>query len=292
MRPVREALRGGADRLRAAGIENPGREARLLLAHALDEDPTMLLDGARPVPTETFCALVQRRAAREPLALITGRTGFWSLDLEVSPATLIPRADTESLIEAALVAFPDRSAVRRVLDLGTGTGCLLLAVLTEFPHAVGIGVDLAPEAASLAARNARANGLAARALLLCGCWAEAINGAFDLILANPPYIPTGRIAELMPEVADHEPRRALDGGQDGGDAYRCIIPDLRRLLRPNGAAILEIGVGQVDMVAAIARNSGLSVASSRADLGGIIRALTLVAGTRRGAQWGAQGGAQ
>lgn len=248
--------------LRAAGFANPGLEARLLTEHAAG-DPARL------------DALLARRLAHEPMAFILGRQGFWTLDLEVSPATLIPRADSETLIEAALAAFPDRNAVRTVLDLGTGTGCLLLAALVEFPGAWGLGVDVSPAAAALATRNARAAGLAGRAALLCADWDAAIIGKFDLVLANPPYIESAAIAGLMPEVAAHEPASALDGGADGLEAYRRLIPALLGLLTPGGVAILEIGQGQAAATAELARRAGFETPALRQDLAGIPRALVL-----------------
>jgi release factor glutamine methyltransferase len=245
--------------LRDAGIDNARREARWLLEH----------------DARNFHALVARRAAREPLAFLLGRQEFWTLDLEVSPATLIPRSDSETLIEAALAAFPDRSAVRRVLDLGTGTGCLLLAALAEFPVAFGIGVDCVPAAAALAARNAGATGLAGRCAMVCGDWAAPLAGRFDLVLSNPPYIESDVIAGLMPEVAQHEPRTALDGGADGLDAFRAVLDALPGLLAPGGVAILELGAGQADRLGKLARERGLPDPVLRADPAGIARAAVL-----------------
>lgn len=266
-------------RLRGAAIEAPRLEARRLLAHVLNKSEEALLrDPRAPVPTEKaqqFAALLARRVAHEPFAYLTGRVGFWTLDLEVSPATLIPRADSESLVEAALEACTDKRAPLSLLDLGTGTGALLLAVLSELPAASGVGVDLKPEAAALAARNATRLGLADRARFLAGDWAAALAGRFDLILCNPPYIESAAIAGLMPEVARHEPASALDGGADGLDAYRRIIADLLRLLVPRGVAVLELGAGQQAAVAALAKVAGLTPEACRADLGGVPRALVL-----------------
>jgi release factor glutamine methyltransferase len=275
------ALRRAATALRAAGIEEAAREARLLVARALDLPPGGIPDRDALVDPTRLDPLLRRRAAREPMALILGHQGFWTLDLEVSPDTLIPRADTEALIEAALAFFPDRRAVRRVLDLGTGTGCLLLAALAEFPDSSGLGIDLSPEAAGLANRNARANGLASRAMFACGNWDAPIAGVFDLVLSNPPYIETKAIDWLMPEVQGFEPPRALDGGADGLDAYRAILPRLPHLLSPNGVAVLELGVGQAESVVALAEKSGLARRALREDLGGIARALVLEAGVAR-----------
>jgi len=274
-RPVAALLAEATAALAAAGIEAPAREARMLLLHALGRPAGTLLDRTEQVAAPALPALLARRAAREPMAQILGRQGFWTLDLEVSRDTLIPRADTEALVEAALAALPDRAAPLRVLDLGTGTGCLLLAVLSEFPHATGIGADLAPAAAALARRNAAANGLAGRAAFLAGHWAEALAARFDLVLSNPPYIPHADLAGLMPEVVAHEPARALDGGADGLVAYRAIIADLPRLLAPGGLAVLELGLGQHDTVPALARAGGLAIRALRPDLGGIPRALVL-----------------
>jgi release factor glutamine methyltransferase len=255
---VAAALRRGAEALAAAGIEDARREARMLLHHALGIPDRALPAPGAVVNEQQFAALVARRAAREPMAFILGRQGFWTLDLEVTPATLIPRPDTETLVHAALAAFPERGRVRSILDLGTGTGALLLAALSEFSGAWGVGIDLSADAAALAARNARANGLGARAAFLGGDWAAALDKEFDLVLANPPYIRSGDIAGLMPEVAVHEPRAALDGGPDGMEAYARILADLPRLLAPEGVAVLELGQGQAAEVAKIAVAAGFA----------------------------------
>ena len=266
-------------RLRGAAIEAPRLEARRLLAHVLGTtEEALLRDPRAAVPADKaahFAALLARRVAREPFAYLTGRVGFWTLELEVSPATLIPRADSETLVEAALAACPDKGAARRVLDLGTGTGALLLAVLSEFPAASGVGIDIKPAAVALAERNAVRLGLADRAGFLAGDWAAAVLSPFDLILCNPPYIESAAIAGLMPEVAQHEPASALDGGADGLAAYRRIIADLPRLLAPRGLAVLELGQGQQAAVEALGKAAGFRPEACSADLGGVPRALVL-----------------
>ncbi len=264
------------ERLRDAGIEEPEREARLLLAHALGCEVDSLIGRDVRAPAE-FPALLARRAAHEPMALILGRREFWSLSFAVSPATLIPRPESETLVESALARFPERARVRRILDLGTGTGCLLLALLSEFPEAFGVGIDRVAAAAALAACNARALGLASRTAFLAGDWAAAVASRFDLVVSNPPYVERAVIPRLMPEVARFEPASALDGGADGLDAYRKIFPDLAPLLAPGGIAILEIGAGAASAVLRLACQTGLDVRELRADLSGIPRAVALTA---------------
>jgi release factor glutamine methyltransferase len=222
----------------------------------------------------SLAPMVVRREAREPLALILGRREFWGLEFAVSPATLIPRPESETLIEAAIAAFLHRPPPRLILDLGTGTGCLLLAASSEFPGAFGIGVDRSPAAAALAARNAASLRLADRASFVCGDWADALDGRFDLVLCNPPYIRSGDLGNLMPEVACHEPRSALDGGADGFAAWRCLLPALPRLLTPGAIAVLELGAGQAETAAELALQAGLA-GDLRPDLMGIPRALVL-----------------
>lgn len=280
-RTVAQAIRDGGGRL--TGIaDNPRLEARLLLAHALGVTQNDLIrDPAHPISTARYDDLLARRANHEPLALILGHREFWSLDFQVSPATLIPRADSETLIEAALAVFSAGPPPRTILDLGTGTGCLLLALLTEYPSAFGVGLDRAPQAASLAKANSIALGLADRSAFAVADWTNPVAGGFDLIISNPPYIAAADIATLMPEVAQHEPRTALDGGQDGYDAYRTIIPRLRDHLSANGAAVLELGQGQATYVQAIAMDAGFH-ASLRFDLGQFARAIVLKpAGSRK-----------
>ncbi|MBF0861200.1 peptide chain release factor N(5)-glutamine methyltransferase [Gluconobacter kanchanaburiensis] len=272
-----DLLREASEALEQAGIEDARREARLLLGWATDRDlgGLLSLDNVCPEQALRFSDGLKRRLKREPLAFITGETGFWTLDLETGRDTLIPRADSESLIEAALNVQPDRNAPLSILDLGTGTGCLLLAALSEYPHATGLGVDLAPEAAALARRNSIRTGLSERCFFMAGNWTDSLHGRFDIVLSNPPYIETGDLAGLMPEVVSYEPARALDGGADGLDAYRILCGLLPGILVPEGYAILEMGIGQIDAVSALGASNGLREVARRTDLGGVERALVL-----------------
>jgi release factor glutamine methyltransferase len=277
---IADALAGAVRRLAAAGIDDPRGDARILLLAATGLDRTALfLWPDRPLGAHaaaTFAALVDRRAAREPVHRILGARGFWGLNFALSPDTLEPRPDSETIVAAALDAMSVHGdASWRALDLGTGTGCLLLAILSERPAATGTGVDRSAGAAATARANARALGLDDRALFVVGDWASAIDGRFDLVVANPPYIPDDVVATLAPEVRDHDPRAALAGGTDGLDPYRTIAADLPRLLAPGGTAVFEVGVGQADAVAALGKRAGLTVAASRADHGGVARAVVL-----------------
>ena len=239
------------------------------MAHALGiERARLLLDPAAFAVPDAFAALVERRAAEEPVAYLTGSRGFWTLDLAVGPGALVPRADSEAVVEAALAHFGARPPAS-VLDLGTGPGTLLLALLSEWPAARGLGVDRSADALGWARVNAAAVA-PGRAALVRGDWAAAVAGRFDCVVANPPYIATG---EALPgEVARHEPAGALFAGTDGLDDYRRIVPELPRLLAPGGAAVLEIGWTQAPAVGDLLRREGFAVAEHR-DLGGRPRAL-------------------
>lgn len=254
-------LRNAADRLRAAGIESARADARILLEHAERNG----LD---------FEVLVRRRVAHEPVAYITGHKEFWSLDFEVGPGVLIPRPETETLVEQALCELPDRKQPYRFLDLGTGSGCLLIALLKEFPNAIGVGIDGSAAALFWAEQNVMRHGLGHRCRFRKADWAE-VDGHFDLIMSNPPYISTADVAGLQPDVRDFEPEAALDGGQGGLTAYRAIAPILGRNLKANGIAVLEIGAGQHQFAGRIIEGQGLTIVRAKPDLGGILRCLVV-----------------
>ncbi len=247
----------------------------MLLHHATGIDrtrqlaaPDARLDAAA---CARFAALVRRRAAREPLAYITGTREFRSLDFAVTPAALIPRPDSETTVEAALARASQRP--RRVLDLGTGSGCLLLALLGEWPSAFGVGVDRRPDTVALAASNAHALGMAGRCAFVAADWGGAIDGRFDVIVCNPPYVASGEMDGLAPELA-YEPRLALDGGADGLASYRAVTADAARLLDPGGIAAFEIGAGQEDAVRTLMRAAGLRDIAAHRDLSGTVRCLS------------------
>ena len=276
---VGAALDRGARRLHAAGVPEARREARLLLAHAAGVGRETLIGWPeRPLGAgarDSFDRLLARRAAREPMAHVLGYREFWSLRFRVGRHVFDPRPDSETLIEAALRRVDDRRAPLRLLDLGTGSGCLLLALLRELPAACGVGVDIDARAAAAARGNACALGLAARARFVVGDWDACVGGAFDLVVANPPYLPSGGIAALAPEVARFEPRGALDGGADGLAAYRVLAPAIARRLAVRGIAAVEIGAGQAPAAARIMAGAGLDRAGLRNDLAGVPRCLIL-----------------
>ena len=266
-RTLRQALADATARFSFSAT--PRLDAELLMAHALGVDRNaLLLDLDRPMPP-SFAALVERRAAAEPVAYIVGERGFWSIDLAVGPGALVPRADSEILIEAARDHFAMR-APTTILDLGTGPGTLLLAALDEWRDATGVGIDRSPVALGYAQRNAATLGMAARVDWRIGDWAAGVETRFDLILANPPYIATDEM--LAREVVAYEPAEALFAGADGLAAYRAIVPDLPRLIAPGGAAAIEIGHRQAAAVGTLVEAAGLRAVLHR-DLGGRDRCL-------------------
>jgi release factor glutamine methyltransferase len=279
-RTAGDLYRDAVARLRAAGIESAQLDARVLLAHALGIDAAQLIAAPDdPVARDAqsrFDESIARRAMREPVARIVGVREFWSRDFALSPAALVPRPETETLIEAALLARPDRSARLHVLDLGVGSGVLLGALLLERPASSGVGVDRSFDAIAMARANLASIGVADRAQFVCGDWGNSLGARFDLVVANPPYIASGDMEGLPIEVREHDPALALDGGKDGLNAYRAILADLRRLLLPGGTAVLELGEGQEAMVAELARDAHIEVnGPAHCDLAGRPRALVL-----------------
>lgn len=274
---VRQAFVETASVLREAGIDTPELDARLLLCHAatLTHESFVARAGEalQPEAAARLEALVRRRASREPISRITGTREFYGRSFLVDDSALDPRPDSETLIEAALALIEKtgrREEPLRLLDLGTGMGCILLTLLDELPKARGFGTDLSPAALRLAEANARRLGVADRASFLASDWLDAIHGEFDLIVSNPPYIASGEIKRLAPEVAHHDPYLALDGGADGLEAYRRIAAGAARLLAPKGAILVEIGASQAPAVAGLLRDGGFLVANDGPsfDLGG------------------------
>ncbi len=278
---IATARRALAEQFRAAGIDSAETDARLLLAHALRIDRAELIaNGERaltPDESKAIEALAERRRRREPVARIFGVKEFWNLNLLVSPAVLLPRPETETVVEAALDAVV-RAGLRmerlRILDIGTGSGALLLALLGELPNAVGVGTDISAAALAVARANAeRQRILPAARLSSPAIWRRACRARSISIVSNPPYVARGEIASLAPEVRDYDPALALDGGADGLDGYRAIAAGVPALLAPGGRLIVELGAGQEAPVRALFTNAGLAVGAARDDLAGIARAL-------------------
>jgi release factor glutamine methyltransferase len=273
--------------LAAAGSEEPRRLARHILVAVMGLSPAELFAHPhRRLDEEErarIAAMTMRVAACEPLSRILGHREFWGLEFALSPDTLDPRPETETIVEAVLKRLTDRARPYRFLDLGTGSGCLLLALLSEYPNASGIGIDIAPGAVAMARQNAERLGLGARASFAAGDWGAALSGRFDAgrfdagrfdaVVTNPPYIATAELAYLPPEVRDHDPHPALDGGADGLAAYRAIAAELPPLLCPGGLFAAELGFGQAEAVAKIIAEGGLAVEEVAADLAGIARVI-------------------
>jgi release factor glutamine methyltransferase len=263
--------------LEQAEFDEARRRARRLLGVALDLSPTEVFARTDRVVTEDeserIAVILRRALAHEPLSRIVGIRAFWGLEFILSPDTLDPRPETETLVEAVLARLPERNRNYRFLDLGTGSGCLLLALLSEFPAASGVGVDRAPGAIPTACDNAGRLGLGARARFAVGDWGRGVAERFDAIVSNPPYIESNAMPRLPREVRDFDPPLALDGGADGLDAYRAITAELPRLLAPVGVFACEIGQGQENAVAGIISAAGLVVDGILPDLAGIPRCI-------------------
>ena len=278
-RIIEAARRAWAEKFQAAGLDSPQLDARLLIGHALSLDQAALLaSGARALNADeetAIAALANRRLAHEPVARIVGTKEFWSLELRIDEATLVPRPETETVVEAALAAIDphgSRGRALRIADLGTGSGAILLALLSELKNAFGVGGDLNPRALVMARDNARRLGLHRAVFVACDLTA-ALRGPFDLVVSNPPYIASGDIATLAPEVRLFDPRLALDGGADGLNFYRAIAAAAPALLAPEGTVVVEIGAGQAEPVAAIFAAAGLAPSAARPDLNNMPRAL-------------------
>ena len=278
---ARRALTGA---LRDGGVETFALDARLLLMAACEVSQADLIrDPARALTADERSRLdasAARRLAGEPVSRILGSRGFWGLEFRLSAETLEPRPDTETLVEAALAALPDRDAPLRILDLGTGTGCILIALLSELPHAQGVGTDISQAALQTARENAQAAGVAERADFIRADWLRGIGAGFDVVVSNPPYITRAELAGLSREVRDHDPLTALDGGADGLDAYRAIVAGIGRVLKPGGALAFELGQGQAAAVSAMMVEAGLrpGLTDGQAlvcDLAGIERAIIM-----------------
>ena len=277
---IEEARRLLAERFRSAGIDSADIDARLLVGAIMGLDLTGLITSASHVLTKSEVSLLagfaERRDKGEPVARILGHKEFWGLPLALSPETLVPRPDTETVVELALEMLRKGPANKpsRIADLGTGTGAILLALLSELPDATGIGTDISEGALATAEDNAVQLGLAARASFIRCDYASELTGPFDLIVSNPPYVATGDIAGLAREVRDHDPLQALDGGPDGLAAYRALIPQAARLLAGGAALVVEAGQGQARDIEALMTEAGLTPQSPpRADLAGIFRAV-------------------
>jgi len=277
---VSEALNLLAQAFRTAGIEDADVDARLLVGHALHLDRARLIAQSDRIlearEINVINALAARRLKREPVSRILGQKEFWSIALAITPDVLVPRPETETVVEGAL-DFVVRGGLRmeklRILDIGTGSGALLLALLRELPNATGIGTDISTGALKVARENAARCGLEGRCTFLVCDIASVVEGPFDLLVSNPPYIAHNEITSLAPEVKNYDPTVALDGGDDGLAAYRAIAADAKRLLAPGARMFVELGAGQEAAVRDLFTNVGLTAGTARTDLAGIPRVL-------------------
>lgn len=276
---IADAIAASRAALAAAGIETAALDARLLVADSTGLAREALIGGRdRPLSDEAARSLalrLKRRLAREPIAYIAGEKEFWSLPFSVDRRVLVPRPDSETLVESVLAWVKDKRRPLRILDLGTGSGCLLLSLLSECPAACGVGVDVSAAALDVARANAERLGLARRSAFVQSDWASAIDGRFDVVVANPPYVTDADWERLAPEITRHEPRLALVAGADGLAAYRRILPELPRLLDQSGMAFVELGAGQFDAVIDLAHAAGLQSGGACDDLAGVVRCVQL-----------------
>jgi release factor glutamine methyltransferase len=274
-----EALRELRRSLTEAGFETAALDARLLLLEAVGISATELITGPDlPLTLEqatTLSAFLRRRLNHEPVARIVGEREFWGLPFRLSPETLVPRPDTETLVETALDLLPDSQTPLRVVDFGTGSGCILVALLHELPQAIGLGVDLSFGALVTARANANDNQVGNRCHFALSRWADAVSGPFDLIVSNPPYIASGVIPRLDEEVREHDPRLALDGGPDGLEPYRILLGEAERLLAPGGLLAVEIGYDQAEALSSLAGLHGLEILRIAHDLSGNPRCIAM-----------------
>ncbi|EIM25095.1 peptide chain release factor N(5)-glutamine methyltransferase [Microvirga lotononidis] len=279
MKTRSDALKNLRQALTEAGFETAALDARLLLLSALGISATELI--TRPdsplsaAEAETLAGFTRRRLAHEPVARIVGTREFWGLPFRLSPETLVPRPDTETVVETALDLIPDRQAPLRIVDFGTGSGCILVALLHELPNATGLGVDLSLGALRTARINATDNGVGSRSRFALSRWADGVSGSFDLIVSNPPYIASGVIPSLDEEVREHDPRLALDGGPDGLEPYRVLLLEAGRLLVPGGLIVFEIGYDQAEDLTALAEARGLEILRIAPDLSGNPRCIAM-----------------
>lgn len=287
---INAALARAAEKLQQTGIESARLDSVVLLAHALGITREQIVFGLdNELDSKAllvFDALVARREKNEPIAYITGEKEFWSLDFYVTRDTLIPRPDSETLVEAALKQAQSHSNMWMsaqkqaksitILDIGTGTGCLLIALLSELPEARGIGVDISERALQVASANAKRHGMDSRTQFVQSHWCDALDGTFDLIISNPPYITKSAMATLMPDVLHYEPATALVAGIDGLDAYRALAPQVAARLNPKGAVVFEVGQGQAELVAEIMSAQGLEIQAIEKDLAGIARCVVAI----------------
>jgi release factor glutamine methyltransferase len=281
----RQALVDTTRVLAQAGVATAALDARLLVMEATGLSLEALLRepdrGIHAKARARLARMLERRRAREPLAYIIGRRAFWTFELAVGPDVLVPRPESETVVEAVLEAVGCREEAYRILDLGTGSGCLVLALLSELPRAWGLGLDASEGALALARDNAAQLGLAARCAFLRGNWLAAVKGQFDIVVCNPPYIPEREIEALAPEIRRYEPRLALDGGVDGLDAYRQLLGGMNKIVARSGLVALEVGDGQAGAVENLLDATGFCALGRKPDLAGKLRVVLARQGTGR-----------